>query len=69
LKREELECLPHQEKAKPMGFSKPTRCNRWTDVADLAYRKAAMLAGVSGNDEADLLAKGKKLFAEKDPKR
>jgi hypothetical protein len=68
LKGDELICLPHKEKANPLGWSNPTRLYRWDDATNLAFRKAAIIDGVPEDDE-DIVTKGRQLFAQNDLKR
>ncbi|KAI4906329.1 hypothetical protein J4E90_010674, partial [Alternaria incomplexa] len=43
----------------------PQRQYKWDDCGKLAFRKEAMLAGISQENEEEFFAKGKKLFADK----
>lgn len=62
LQAHELECLPHDERPNPQGFKAPMKLYKYDEVVDLAYKKEAIQAGVSQDDEELLIAQGKKLY-------
>lgn len=65
LKPEELNCLPHCPAMNEFNPKMPLRNYRWDDCGEPAFRKEAMLAGISPDNEEEFLAEGKKLFADK----
>ncbi|KAJ4356726.1 uncharacterized protein N0V89_004762 [Didymosphaeria variabile] len=66
IKSEDLACLPHCPVQNPhgKGFT-PMKFFLKTDVIQLAFRKEAVLAGVSQDDEEELLVHGEELYEEK----
>lgn len=66
VKGEELACLPHCPVTNPhgKGFT-PMKFFKKAEVIRLAFRKEAVLAGVSQDDEDQLLATGQELYEEK----
>jgi len=64
LKPDELKCIPHRPSVNSYN-QMPQRQYKWDDCGKLAFRKEAMLAGISQENEEEFFAKGKKLFADK----
>lgn len=67
LKPDELKCLPHDEYPNFHNPRQPSRLYHYDECAKLAFRKEAMLSGVSEEDvgEDEMLERGKKLFTDK----
>jgi hypothetical protein len=66
IKGDELACVPYCPVQNPhgKGFT-PMKFFLETDVIRLAFRKEAVMAGVSQDDEDELLARGQELYEEK----
>lgn len=65
LKPEVLKCIPHCPKYNENNPRIPIRYYNWDACGKLAFRKEAMLAGISQDNETEVFAKGKKLFENK----
>ncbi|KAF1851980.1 uncharacterized protein K460DRAFT_351836 [Cucurbitaria berberidis CBS 394.84] len=65
IQKDELQCLPHDTRPNPNGPFAPMRLYKYEEVVDLAYKKEAILAGVSQVDDETLIACGKKLWEAK----
>ena len=66
IRSEDLATLPHCPVTNPhVKFFTASKFFMQADVENLAFRKEAVLAGVSQDDEDELLAQGQELFEDK----
>jgi hypothetical protein len=67
LKKEDLECISQDTLPNPHSSKNPMNLHRYTNVVNLVYKKAAILGGVSQDEDDEVLvARGKEKWeAEK----